>query len=212
MAHVRMCPSSSCVTSSLRVASRCSPPAFSDYMYGGGYMMGTDMMMFGMLYGASDMAYYDHQASSPSHTLLSPSPLPSPLPHSSRPLLSSSPPAYSSPALPSARHAPAPTSSRPAPTTRRMAATSATTTAAASMPTAASMTMARILTSIERVRSHRTWLCGLARVNGGWGWLQGRETGRGSWQIARGGRQPFMVRRTPQRGSSAPSGRRAIVT
>ena len=30
------------------------------YMYGGGYMLGTDMMMFGMLYGASDMAYNDY--------------------------------------------------------------------------------------------------------------------------------------------------------
>jgi hypothetical protein len=29
-------------------------------MYGGGYMLGTDMMMFGMLYGASDYAYNDY--------------------------------------------------------------------------------------------------------------------------------------------------------
>ena len=30
------------------------------YMYGGGYMLGTDMMMCGMLYGASDYAYNDY--------------------------------------------------------------------------------------------------------------------------------------------------------
>ena len=29
------------------------------YMYGGGYMMGTEMMMFGAMYGASSYAYAD---------------------------------------------------------------------------------------------------------------------------------------------------------
>lgn len=45
-----------------RLASIPANTARADYMYGGGYMLGTDMMMFGMLYGASDMAYYDHQS------------------------------------------------------------------------------------------------------------------------------------------------------
>ena len=30
------------------------------YMYGGGYMLGAEMMAFGMMYGAADVAYQDY--------------------------------------------------------------------------------------------------------------------------------------------------------
>lgn len=52
-----------CTVCGMRRSGQDGNYVYDDYyMYGGGYMLGTDMMMFGMLYGASDMAYYDHQS------------------------------------------------------------------------------------------------------------------------------------------------------